>query len=96
MVKEGEVKMVIKLKKSDFNAGSPYSSWLKERIIGEIANHENGMDDSGLIKKHSVELFDGIESTIMNYVEKFDDYPAEIKNMAVEIIQKELDETFEI
>ena len=88
--------MVIKLKKSDFNAGSPYSSWLKERIIGEIANHENGMDDSGLIKKHSVELFDGIESTIMNYVEKFDDYPAEIKNMAVEIIQKELDETFEI
>ena len=96
MVKEGDAKMVIKLSKSDFSAGSPYSSWLKEEIIGEISDHKNGMKNRGLVKKHQVELFDGIESVIMNNVKKFDDYPENIRNMAVDIIQMELDETFEL
>lgn len=85
---------MVKLKKTDFNAGSPYSSWLKEEIIGEIAEHENGRKGRGLIKKHNVEIFDGIEFAIMDEVGKLDDYPEAIRNMAIEIIQTELDPNF--
>ncbi len=88
--------MVVKLKKSDFNAGSPYSSWLKEEIIGEISDYKNGMKNRGLVKKHHVKLFDGIESAIMNCIQKFDDYPEDIRNMATDIIRMELDKTFEL
>lgn len=31
-----------KLKKENFNAGSPYSSWLKEEVAGEIGAHLDG------------------------------------------------------
>ena len=94
MVKKGEKSMVTKLKKSDFNAGSPHCSWLKEEIIGEIADYKNKRKTRGLIEKHGVELFEGIEFAIMNEVASLDDYPAAMRAMAVEIIQKELDSTF--
>lgn len=94
MVEKGEKIMVVKLKKSDFNSGSPYCSWLKEEIIGEIADYRNKRKNRGLIKKYGVKLFEGIEFTIMNDVGKLDDYPDAMKLMAIEIIQKELDPTF--
>lgn len=87
--------MVEKLNKADFNAGSPYSSWLKEKIIGEIYANKNGAKNRGLAKKYNVVFFDGIDMAIMNNIKTFDDYPENIRNMATEIIQLELDETFE-
>ena len=86
--------MVVKLKKSDFNAGSPYSCWLKEEIIGEISDYENGFEKRGLVKKHNIKLFDGMDSYIMENISKFDDYPDELKAMAADIIRAELDPTF--
>lgn len=94
MVEKGEKSMVTKLKKSDFNAGSPHCSWLKEEIIGEIADYKNKRKTRGLIKKYGVELFEGIEFAIMNEVASLDDYPAAMRAMAVEIIRAELDPTF--
>lgn len=85
----------MKIRKSDFDSGSPFSSWLKERIIGEIANYENGFG-SELIDKHHVHVDDNLESYILESVTRFEDYPVEIQNMASEIIQKELDDTFKI
>lgn len=87
---------MVKLKKSDFNAGSPYSSWLKEKIIGEIADYQSDhWEDNGLIEKYNVDLFDGIEDIIMGEVKKLDDYPEPMRNMAIEIIRTELDPNFE-
>lgn len=86
---------MVKLKKSDFNAGSPYSSWLKEEIIGEIADYQSDhWEDRGLIDKYHVDVFDGIELMIMDEVRKLDDYPEPMRNMAIEIIQTELDPKF--
>jgi hypothetical protein len=85
---------MVKIKKKDFNAGSPYSSWLKEEIIGEIADHKNGHKGRGLIKKYNVRIFDGIENVILNRVGCLDDYTPELRKMAIEIIQTELDPTF--
>lgn len=94
MVKKGRAQMM-RLQKSDFNAGSPYSSWLKEEIIGEISDYRNGFENRGLIEKYNVDLFDGIEFVIMDKVGKLDDYPEPMRNMAIKIIKTELDPTFE-
>ena len=40
----------IKLKKSNFNAGSPYSEWLKEAITEELGDSCN----RGLMKKYRI------------------------------------------
>lgn len=83
-----------KIDKSCFNAGSPYSCWLKEEVTGEIGNYRYGLKNRGLVKKHNIKLFDGIEDYIMENVGKFDDYPDELKAMAIDIIRAELDPTF--
>lgn len=38
------------MKTEDFNSGSPYSSWIKEQLIGEIADYQNGLGGQ-LVKK---------------------------------------------
>lgn len=80
------------MKIEDFNAGSPYSSWLKEQLIGEVADYQNGFGSS-LVKKYKVKVDDKTEDIIMN-IEKLDDLPDDLKAMAVEIIQNELDRDF--
>ena len=86
--------MVIKLNKADFNAGSPYSCWLKEELIGEISDHMNGIKNRGLVKKYNVPAFKGITEFISDEIKVFDDYPDALKSMAIEIIQTELDPSF--
>ena len=86
--------MVIKLHKADFDAGSPYSCWLKEEVTGEIGNYMGGMKNRGLVKKYGIPVFEGIEDFIMDKVTVFDDYPDALKAMAIEIIQTELDPSF--
>ena len=80
------------MKIEDFNAGSPYSSWLKEQLVGEVADYQNGFGSS-LVKKYKVKVDDKTEDIIMN-IEKLDDLPDDLKAMAVEIIQNELDKDF--
>lgn len=88
---------MVKLTKSSFDAGSPYSMWLKEEIIGEIANYKSGQwEHRGLIEKYNINIFDGIDDMILHEVKKIDDYPEPLKNMAVEIIRIELDPTFKL
>ena len=81
------------LKIEDFDAGSPYSSWLKEQLIGEVADYKNGFGSS-LVKKYKIKIDDTTEQTIMN-ITKLDDLPDDLRAMAVEIIQIELDRSFE-
>ena len=85
----------MKMKKEDFNAGSPYSSWLKEELIGEISGHLHGLKNRGLIKKYRVYVDDTTENIIMN-IKKLDDLPNDLKKVAVDIIRIELDKTFYI
>jgi len=80
------------LKIEDFNADSPYNSWLKEQLIGEVADYQNGFGSS-LVKKYKIKIDDTTEQTIMN-ITKLDDLPDDLKAMAVEIIQNELDKDF--
>lgn len=82
-----------KLKKEDFNAGSPYSSWLKEELVGEVTSHLYGMKNRGLVKKHKVYVDDETEKVIMG-ITKLDDLPDDLKKVAVDIIRMELDENF--
>ena len=86
---------MVRLKKSDFNAGSPYSCWLKEEIIGEIANYKNGFKNRGLVEKYNIRIFDGMDHVIMDHIGKLDDYPEPLRRMAVDIIRAELDPAFE-
>ena len=81
------------LKIEDFDAGSPYSSWLKEQLIGEVADYKNGFGSS-LVKKYKIKIDDTTVQTIMN-ITKLDDLPDDLRAMAVEIIQIELDSSFE-
>lgn len=83
----------MKMHKKDFNAGSPYSSWLKEELTGEVTNHLYGMKNRGLIKKHRVYVDDETENVIMG-ITKLDDLPKDLKKVAVDIIRMELDENF--
>jgi hypothetical protein len=83
------------MNKNDFNAGSPYSCWLKEELTGEVTSHLYGMKNRGLIKKYKVYVDDETESVIMG-ITKLDDLPDGLKKVAVEIIRTELDESFKI
>lgn len=85
----------MKLSKENFNAGSPFSCWLREEMIGECFNGSMGFEDRGLVKKYKVRVDDNTEKIIMS-VKKLDDYPEDLKHVAVEIIRMELDETFSI
>lgn len=85
--------MFMKMKKQDFNAGSPYSSWLKEELVGEVMGHLHGMENRGLVKKYKVYVDDGTEQEIMN-IRKFDDLSDGLKKIATDIIRMELDSNF--
>lgn len=84
-----------KLKKEHFNAGSPYSEWLKEEMCGEISATIHGMDNLGLVDKLNVKIDNETTDYIMTCISKFDDYPPDLKKLAIEIIKLKLDENFE-
>ena len=85
----------MKLKREDFNAGSPYSSWLKEQLVGEVSDQLNGFENRGLIKKYKVYVDDSTIDAIMK-IKKLDDLPDDLKKVAVDIIRSELDKGFSI
>lgn len=85
----------MKLTKSDFNAGSPDSCWLREEVCAEIDSHLYGVDGRGLIKKHQVYVDEDTKSFVMDMVKSLDDYPSGLRMVAVDIIREELDPTFE-
>ena len=85
----------MKMKKEDFNAGSPYSCWLKEELVGEVSAHIHNFENRGLVKKHKVYVDDTTEEIIMN-IRKLDDLPDGLKRIAVDIIKIELDKNFNI
>ncbi len=85
----------MKLKKENFNAGSPYSSWLKEQLVGEVSDHLNGFENRGLIKKYRIYVDDSTIDEIMK-IKKLDDLPDDLKKVAVDIIRSELDKRFSI
>ena len=84
----------MKLSKVDFNAGSPYSCWLKEKMTGEVGAYLYGFENRGLIKKHKIYV-DNITNDIIMNAKKFDDFPEGLQKVAVDIIRAELDKTFE-
>ena len=83
----------MKMQKKDFDAGSPYSSWLKEELVGEVMGHLHGMKSRGLVKKYKVYVDDETEDIIMS-IRKLDDLPDDLKKIAVDIIKIELDSSF--
>lgn len=83
----------MKMQKKDFDAGSPYSSWLKEELVGEVMGHLHGMKNRGLVKKYKVYVDDETEDIIMS-IRKLDDLPDDLKKIAVDIIKIELDSSF--
>ena len=85
--------MDMKLKKEHFNAGSPYSCWLKEQLVGEVSAHLYGYKNRGLVKKHKAYVDHTTENFIMN-IRKLDHLPDDLKKVAVDIIRMELDENF--
>lgn len=87
------MKKHIRLKKEDFNAGTPYSSWLKEELLGEVYNPSMGFKNRGLVKKYKVYVDDDTEGVIMG-ISKLDDLPKDLKKIAVDIIRIELDKDF--
>lgn len=84
---------LIRLSKEDFNAGSAFSCWLKEELVGEISNHLAGYKGRGLIKKHNVRVDNKTIEFIMS-ITKFDDLYGGLKQIAIEIIKMELDKDF--
>ena len=84
-----------KLKKEHFNAGSPYSCWLREQLLGEVLGHIYGHKTRGLVKKHRAYVDDTTENLIMNHMRKLDDLPYRLRKVAVDIIRMELDKDFE-
>lgn len=84
----------MKVSKEDFNAGSPFSSWLKEELVGEVMGYIHNLDNLGLINKHDVYVDDETENIIMG-ITKLDDLPEGLKNVAVDIIRIKLDREFE-
>ena len=85
--------MGVKLKKEHFNAGSPYSCWLKEQLVGEVSAHLHGYKNRGLVKKHKAYVDDTTENLIMN-IRKLDHLPDDLKKVAEDIIRMELDINF--
>lgn len=83
----------MKLKKEDFNAGSPYSCWLKEELIGEVCDPVNGFECRGLVEKYGFRFDDNTEAVIMG-ISKLDDLPEDLKKIAVDSIRMELDENY--
>ena len=83
----------MQMKKEDFNAGSPYSCWLKEQLTGEVLAHLHGCENRGLVKKYRVYVDEDTEAVIMN-ITKLDDLPDELKQIAVDLIRMELDDNF--
>ena len=83
----------MKLKKENFDAGSPYSSWLKEELTGEVQGYLHGMKNRGLVKKYNARVDGETEKLIMS-IKKLDDLPGKLKAIAVDIIRSELDHTF--
>ena len=83
----------MKLKKEDFNAGSPFSCWLKEELIGEIVNPQMGFRNRGLVKKYMVHVDDYTEDVVM-HIKKLDDLPDDLKKVAIDIIRMDWDEDF--
>lgn len=83
----------MKMNKQDFNAGSPYSCWLKEELVGEAMASLYGMKSRGLIKKYKIHVDDETENVIMR-ITKLDDLPDDLKKVAVDIIRMELDKNF--
>ena len=83
----------MKIRKENFNAGSPYSCWLKEEFLGEVYNPSMGFKSRGLIKKYNVHVDDNTKNIIMS-IRKLDDLPDKLKKVAVDIIRKELDGNF--
>lgn len=86
---------IMKMNRQDFNAGSPYSCWLKEELVGEVTSHLYGMKNRGLVKKYKVYVDDETEAVIMG-ITKLDDLPDDLKKIAVDIIRMELDENFKL
>lgn len=85
------------LTKNNFNSGSPYSSWLKEQMIGEIGNRLCGFKDRGLAKKHRLRVNKRNADKhidIIMHTRKLDDYPYRLRRIAVDIIRMELDPRF--
>lgn len=67
-----------------FDAGMPLSCWLKEEILGEMANKENGFG-SELVDKYNPERDFDIFT-----VKCLDDYPPRLRAMAEAIIESRL------
>lgn len=84
----------MRLNKSDFNAGMPYSSWLKEELYGEVFNSLAGFKTRGLAEKYKVPANEETENRIMS-AKKLDDLPERLRKIAVDIIRDELDKDFE-
>lgn len=85
----------LRLTKDDFNAGLPYSCWLREQMSCETWNHLHSRGGSKLIKKHHAHVDSDTVDFILNEVGKLDDYPGGLRKVAVDIIRRELDEDFE-
>lgn len=81
------------MRKEDFNAGSPYSSWLKEELLGEIYNPAMGFKSRGLAEKYGYQADEETESVIMG-IRKIDDLPDILKKIAEDIIRMELDNNY--
>lgn len=85
----------MKMKKSDFDVGSPYSCWLREEVCAEVDAHIHGVECRGLVKRHQVYVDNNTSNMVMNIVKCLDDYPSGLRKIAVDIIREELDQTFE-
>ncbi len=83
----------MKLKKENFNAGSPFSCGLKEELIGEIVNPKRGFESRGLVKKYRIYVDDDTVDIVMS-IKKLDDLPDDLKKIAIDIIRAEWDEDF--
>ena len=83
----------MKIRKENFNAGSPYSCWLKEELVAEVQGYLHHMNNRGLVKKYNAHVDDKTEDVIMS-IKKLDDLPKGLKKIAVDIIRMELDKNF--
>lgn len=85
----------MRVRKSDFDAGSPYSCWLREEVCAEINEHLHNGGGNGLIKKHKAYVDEDSEYIVMNLIKSLDDYPEDLRKVAIDIIRDKLDPTFE-
>lgn len=83
----------MKLSKENFNAGSPFSCWLKEVLRNEVVGHIRGSKPSGLIKKYKVYVDEDTENIVMG-IGKLDDLPEGLRQIAIDLIRQEFDPDF--